>query len=130
MRGQGFLYELRSGHVLWGQGRDRLIFNAYRRTRQMQGLAAAARASSRPVIIAGDTNLPGPSRIFRENLNGFDDAFAAVGRGFGYTYPAKFPWLRIDRILTNGRLRVVDFRIGDTRASDHLCIGATITAER
>jgi vancomycin resistance protein VanJ len=82
------------------------------------------------VIIAGDTNLPGLSRIFHENLGGFDDAFAAVGRGFGYTYPSKFPWLRIDRILTNGKLRAVDFRIGDARASHHLCVSATITAGR
>jgi vancomycin resistance protein VanJ len=82
------------------------------------------------VIIAGDTNLPGLSRIFRENLGGFDDAFAAVGRGFGYTYPSKFPWLRIDRILTNGKLRAVDFRVGDALASYHLCVSATITAGR
>ena len=128
MRGQGFLHELRSGHFLFGQGQDRLMFNAYRRARQVQGLAVAAAASPRPVIIAGDTNLPGLSRIFRENLGGFDDAFAAVGRGFGYTYPSKFPFMRIDRILTNGKLRAVDFRIGDTRASDHLCVSATITA--
>jgi endonuclease/exonuclease/phosphatase family metal-dependent hydrolase len=38
--------------------------------------------------------------------------------------------MRIDRILTNGKLRAVDFRIGDSRASDHFCIGATITAGR
>jgi vancomycin resistance protein VanJ len=130
MRGQGFLYELRAGHVLLGQGRDRLMFNAYRRARQAQGLAATAQASAHPVIIAGDTNLPGLSRIFHENLGGFDDAFAAVGRGFGYSYPAKLPWLRIDRILTNGKLRAVDFRIGDTLASDHLCVSATLTAGR
>lgn len=130
MRGQGFLHELRAGHFLFGQGVDRLVFNTYRRGRQVQGLAAAARASARPVIIAGDTNLPGLSRIFRKNLGDFDDAFAAAGRGFGYTYPSRLPSMRIDRILTNGKLRAVDFRIGDTRASDHFCVGATITAGR
>ena len=130
MRSQGFFHELLAGHILFGQGLDRLNFGTYRRARQVQGLAVAARASPRPVIIAGDTNLPGLSRIFRENLGGFDDAFAAVGRGFGYTYPSKFPWLRIDRILTNGKLRAVDFRVGDTLASDHLCVSATITAGR
>ena len=88
------------------------------------------RASARPVIIAGDTNLPGPSRIFHGNLGDFDDAFAAVGRGFGYTYPSKLPSMRIDRILTNGKLQAIDFRVGDTRASDHLCVSATITARR
>ena len=130
MRGQGFLHELRSGHFLFGQGLDRLGFNAYRRARQVKGVAAAAAASPRPAIIAGDTNLPGLSRIFREYLDGFADAFASVGRGFGYTYPSKLPFMRIDRILTNGKLQAVDFRVGDTRASDHLCVSATITARR
>jgi vancomycin resistance protein VanJ len=130
IRGDGFLYELRSGRLLFSQEHRRLLFSTYRRARQVQGLAAVARASARPVIIAGDTNLPGLSRIFHENLGSFDDAFASVGRGFGYTYPAKLPWMRIDRILTNGKLRAVDFRIGDLRASSHLCISATITAER
>jgi vancomycin resistance protein VanJ len=130
LRGEGFLYELRNGHFMFGGEHRRLLFNTYRRARQVQGLAAAATASPRPVIIAGDTNLPDLSRIFRKRLGGFDDAFAAVGRGFGYTYPARLPWLRIDRILTNGKLRAVDFRVGDMRASSHLCIGATITAER
>ena len=128
VHGRGLLYGLLAGHVLLGHGHERLAFNSYRRMRQVQGLAAAAAASPRPVIIAGDTNLPDLSRIFRENLSGFDDAFAAVGRGFGYTYPSKLPWLRIDRILTSGKLRAVDFRIGDARASHHLCVGATITA--
>jgi vancomycin resistance protein VanJ len=130
MRGSGFLHELRAGHIPLSNGRGRLNFNAYRRARQVQGLAAAAAASPRPVIIAGDTNLPGLSRIFRENLDGFADAFASVGRGFGYTYPSKLPFMRIDRILTNGKLRAIDFRVGDTRASDHLCVSATITASR
>ena len=130
IRGRGFWYELRSGNILLGQGHEQLAFNAYRRARQAQGLADAARASPRPVIIAGDTNLPGLSRIFREKLGRFDDAFAAVGRGFGYTFPSKLPWLRIDRILTNGKLQAVDFQVGDTRASDHLCVSATITARR
>jgi vancomycin resistance protein VanJ len=130
MRGQGFVYELRSGHFLFGRGVDRLVFNAYRRARQAKGVAAAAAASPRPVIIAGDTNLPGLSRIFRESLDGFADAFASVGRGFGYTYPSKLPFMRIDRILTNGKLQAIDFRVGDTRASDHLCVRATITARR
>jgi vancomycin resistance protein VanJ len=129
-RGEGFWYELRNGHFMFGGEHRRLLFNTYRRARQVQGLAAAATASPRPVIIAGDTNLPDLSRIFREKLGGFDDAFAAVGRGFGYTYPSKLPSLRIDRILTNGKLRALDFRIGDTLASHHFCVSATITAGR
>jgi len=127
MRGGGFLYELRHGHVLLGRGADTLTFNAYRRRRQVEGVAAAMRASSRPVIVAGDFNLPALSHIVRDNLGDLDDAFASAGRGFGYTYPTKLPFLRIDRIFTGHGLRAVDFHVGNTRASDHLCISAVIT---
>jgi vancomycin resistance protein VanJ len=128
MRGQGFLHELRQGHVLIGNGAATLTFNAYRRRRQVEGVAAAARSSTHPVIVAGDFNLPALSRIAHDNLGDFDDAFARAGRGFGYTYPSKLPFLRIDRIFTARGLHAVDFRLGDPFASDHLCVSAVITA--
>ncbi len=127
MRGRGFLYELRHGHVLLGHHADTLTFNAYRRRRQVEALAAAVRASVHPVIAAGDFNLPALSRMVPDNLGDLDDAFASVGRGFGYTYPSKLPWLRIDRIFTGPGLRAVEFRVGETLASDHLCVSAVVT---
>jgi len=129
MRGQGFLHELSRGHVLLGRNPGLLSFNAYRRRRQIENLMTEVRASRRPVIIAGDFNLPGLSRVAHDNLGGFDDGFAQAGRGFGYTYPSKLPFLRIDRIFTGPGLRTVDFRLGQTRASDHLCIWAVITSQ-
>lgn len=126
MRGAGFLYELRRGNLLLGRGADRLTFNAYRRRRQIEGVASAVRVSAHPVIVAGDFNLPALSRVVRDNLGDLDDAFASAGRGFGYTYPTKLPFLRIDRILTGRGLRAVDFQVGDSRASDHLCVSARI----
>jgi vancomycin resistance protein VanJ len=129
MRGQGFLYELRHGRVLIGHGADTLTFNAYRRRRQVEAVAAAARSSRNPVIVAGDFNLPALSRIAHDNLGDFEDAFARAGRGFGYTYPSKLPFLRIDRIFTARGLRPVDFRVGDPLASDHLCVSAVITGD-
>lgn len=128
MRGQGFLHELRHGHMLLGHGANTLAFNAYRRRRQVEAVAAAVRASRLPVIVAGDFNLPGLSRIVHDNLDDLDDAFANAGRGFGYTYPSKLPFLRIDRIFTGPSLRAVDFRLGDPLVSDHLCVSAVITS--
>jgi vancomycin resistance protein VanJ len=128
MRGDGFLYEARHGRILLGRGADRLTFNAYRRRRQVETMAAAARASHRPVIIAGDFNLPPLSRVVHDNLGDFADAFAQAGRGFGFTYPSKLPFMRVDHIFTGHGLRAVDFRVGDAPASDHLCVTAVITA--
>jgi endonuclease/exonuclease/phosphatase family metal-dependent hydrolase len=127
MRGNGFLHELRHGSMPLGRGAHRLTFNAYRRRRQVQGIAAAVRASSHPVIVAGDFNLPALSHVVRDNLGDLDDAFVSAGRGFGYTYPTKFPFLRIDRIFVGHGLRAVAFHRGDTRASDHFCVSAVIT---
>jgi vancomycin resistance protein VanJ len=129
MRGRGFLYELRHGHVLFGHDAGRLLFNAYRRRRQIYAVAAAARSSNRPVIVAGDFNMPAMSRVPRDSLTDLDDAFMRAGRGFGFTYPSRLPFLRIDRIFTGHGLRAVDFRVGDTRASDHLCVSAVITPQ-
>jgi len=129
MRGSGFLHELRQGHILLGRNSDTLLFNAYRRRRQVEAVAAAARASKHPVIIAGDFNLPGLSRVAHDSLGDFDEAFVEAGWGFGYTFPSKLPFLRIDRIFTGHGLRAVDFRQGDTLASDHLCVYAVITAD-
>jgi len=104
--------------------------NAYRRGRQIAGMAEAARASRNAVVIAGDTNLPGLSRIYAEHLSAFRDSFDAAGRGLGYTFPASHPWMRIDRVLTNSRLRPVDSRVGLSVAAEHLCVFAEIAADR
>ena len=126
LRGNGLREEIRTGRLFSGTKSGLIEFNAYRRMRQIGAAASAARASPYPVIIAGDTNLPGLSRFLAEQLNGFQDAFDAVGRGFGYTFPDRHPWMRIDRILINRQLQALDFRVGNTNASDHLCVFAII----
>jgi endonuclease/exonuclease/phosphatase family metal-dependent hydrolase len=129
LRGNGVRYEITSGRLFGSTAREGIEFNAYRRRRQVEGLAAAAAASPHAVIIAGDTNLPGLSWILGGRLGSFRDAFDQAGLGFGYTYPATRPWMRIDRILTNLRLRATDFRVAEAGVSDHLCVFAVIAAD-
>jgi endonuclease/exonuclease/phosphatase (EEP) superfamily protein YafD len=126
VRGSGLREEILSGRLLAGKASRPVELNAYRRQRQVESLAAAAGTSPHPVIIAGDTNLPGLSWVLAERLGRFRDAFSEAGLGFGYTFPARRPWMRIDRILTNGQLRAVDFRVGDAVASDHRCVFAIL----
>ncbi len=130
VRGNGLREEVTSGRLFAGKAGPLVEFNAYRRQRQLEAVAAAAKTSPRPVIIAGDTNLPGLSWILGERLGQFRDAFSQAGLGFGYTFPANRPWMRIDRILTNDRLRALDFRVGDAVVSDHRCVFAIIAADR
>jgi vancomycin resistance protein VanJ len=98
------------------------------RLRQAENIASEAGRSPVPVIIAGDTNLPVGSWILRRTLGRYQDGFEAAGRGFGHTYPARRPWLRIDRIMADDRLRFVSFHVlGNAQASDHLAVSAELT---
>jgi endonuclease/exonuclease/phosphatase (EEP) superfamily protein YafD len=86
---------------------------------QIGAAVTAARGDAAPFLIAGDTNLPALSAIGRRHLSGLTDAFADVGLGFGYTFPTKRPWMRIDRVLGSEGVRFTDVRVGPRGASDH-----------
>lgn len=59
--------------------------------------------SSGPTIVAGDFNATPDSPWFREALDtGFKDAADGAGEGLVRTYPADFPVLAIDHVLTSG----------------------------
>lgn len=71
------------------------------RAAHVRRLAARAGQESLPVVIAGDTNLPGLSPLLHQ-LHPYRDGFQDAGWGLGYTYPFNvFRWMRIDRILAS-----------------------------
>lgn len=120
---------IRGGRVLSSEVSDAVMANTDVRARQVATIAALASQAVHPVIIAGDTNLPGLSPLFREHLGGYQDGFAEVGRGFGYTFPSQeWPsWMRIDRVLAGPQLRFVSFTVGQGHGSDHLSVRAVLT---
>jgi|APFre7841882724_1041349.scaffolds.fasta_scaffold02698_4 endonuclease/exonuclease/phosphatase family metal-dependent hydrolase len=126
VRGNGLRGEIVSGRLLAGKARGAVEWNASRRVRQVTGIAERANASKNAVIIAGDTNLPGLSWVLGQHLGRYRDAFCLAGAGFGYTFPAHRPWMRIDRILVNDRLRAVEFRTGAATRSDHRSVFAAL----
>jgi endonuclease/exonuclease/phosphatase (EEP) superfamily protein YafD len=127
LRGHGLRGELFTGRLFSGGSASLIGANAGLRELQVQSFAEAARAESAPVVIAGDTNLPGLSKIFGRHLASFQDAFESAGWGLGYTYPNdRKPWMRIDRILASEQLRFVGFEVGKSQASDHLCVAAEL----
>jgi vancomycin resistance protein VanJ len=125
-RGDGLLHSLKQGRLGDSEGIRRMMDNSVLRQRQVETFAADAARSPHPVVIAGDTNLPDGSFILRRALGGFSDGFARAGRGFGYTYPADRPWMRIDRILTDGRLAIDRFRVLPRQGSDHRAVVAEL----
>jgi endonuclease/exonuclease/phosphatase (EEP) superfamily protein YafD len=128
LRGRGLRRELFSGHLFSGSSAGLIEGNAGLRELQVRSIAESARAESLPVVIAGDTNCPGLSKIVGRHLSSFQDGFERAGRGLGYTYPndRKPPWMRIDRVLASEGLRFVGFEVCSSKVSDHLCVVADL----
>jgi endonuclease/exonuclease/phosphatase (EEP) superfamily protein YafD len=125
---EGFTHEVRTGRILRTRAGARIRPNTELRRRQVEAVAGIVRASARPLIVAGDTNLPGLSVFLGMYLGKLQDGFTSVGRGFGYTFPANHPWMRIDRIMASDHLRFTRFETGTEEGSDHLCVFATLAA--
>jgi endonuclease/exonuclease/phosphatase (EEP) superfamily protein YafD len=130
LRGRGLRHELFSGHLFSGDAGPVIKKNVDQRAAQVQAVAGAARRETQPVIIAGDTNLPGLSWVLGRHFASLQDAFAKASWGFGYTYPNdRRPWMRIDRVLATDAIRFVRFEVGRSQASDHLCVVADFQRE-
>ncbi|MGC4046740.1 MAG: endonuclease/exonuclease/phosphatase family protein [Armatimonas sp.] len=94
---------------------------------QLQGLRQFLNEFPGPKIICGDFNTPPRGVEYARLTRDLDDAFAESGKGFGWSYPANRPLLRIDYIFTAGGSRAVE---ANTRAwpySDHRPVVATVT---
>ncbi|HEY8042559.1 MAG TPA: endonuclease/exonuclease/phosphatase family protein [Polyangiaceae bacterium] len=129
LRGRGVRHELFSGRLFSSASGHLIEDNFGLRALQVRAFAEAAARETDPVILAGDTNLPELSRVLARNLSGYADGFTKAGWGFGYTYPSNDkhrPWMRIDRIMASEGLRFVGFEIGQSTASDHLCVVADV----
>jgi endonuclease/exonuclease/phosphatase family metal-dependent hydrolase len=108
-------------------GADEWLAGGNVQTRQfeLEAAVALAREERMPVVLAGDTNLPNLSPLLRV-FDGYQDGFESAGWGFGYTFPSRVAWLRVDRMLASRALTFVDFEVGCGRASDHRCIIAEL----
>jgi vancomycin resistance protein VanJ len=125
-RGHGLRNEILSGRLFASGGPGPIQANSKERALEAEDVGTSSRAEKLPVLIAGDTNLPGLSPALAAMARGRVDGFREAGGGFGYTFPASDPWMRIDRMLASEPLRFVRFDVGCPGASDHLCIIAEI----
>lgn len=71
-----------------------------------------------PLLVAGDFNSPPRGLFYGAISQGLVDAWSSGGRGDGSTFPALFPLLPIDHVLTRGLQTKVAF-VARGRASDH-----------
>lgn len=121
-------HERLSGIDEWEQNvADRMV--------QARALASAVQTSIRPIILAGDFNAPDSSLVVRTLQSaGIRDAFAAAGRGYGYTYGHSLrpgiSFLRIDHIFVSPGIGVQDCFVGGKLASPHRPVIADLVLNR
>ncbi len=90
-------------------------------TRQIERIALSMdRSGNLPIVLGGDFNTPPRSPHVRPLEKRFLDVFAAIGIGYGYTYPAETPWLRLDRFYVSRDWVPLSCRVGPSFGSDHL----------
>jgi endonuclease/exonuclease/phosphatase family metal-dependent hydrolase len=90
------------------------------RTKQIDLLLASTLDEDLPVIICGDMNDTPYSNAYLRLADSYQNAFEKKGRGFGFTYNGKIPFLRIDHQFCNDRLEVSRFSVNKSfTGSDH-----------
>jgi vancomycin resistance protein VanJ len=92
---------------------------------QALGQAIAADPSKR-VVLLGDLNGTMDDRAFAGLTKPLESAQDVAGDGFGFTWPASFPVVRIDQILVRG-VQPVSSWVLPANGSDHRPVEASIS---
>ena len=87
-------------------------------------LSLIAETVDEPMLIGGDFNLPTDDSRLSALRSSFRFAFEEAGWGYGYTRPSKFPWVRIDHVLSTPEWYVKHCEVGPDFGSDHLPLEA------
>jgi vancomycin resistance protein VanJ len=101
----------------WTESRDK--------SAQALGKAIAAEQNER-VVLLGDLNGTTDDRAFADITSQLRSAQEAAGDGFGFSWPAMFPVVRIDQILVRGVEPESSWALPAT-GSDHLPVAAGIS---
>ncbi|MEV0991131.1 endonuclease/exonuclease/phosphatase family protein [Streptomyces sp. NPDC049949] len=116
-----YVGHLDSVRVTFGKG-----FGAQLRDNSIAATSAALRAEPlERVLLMGDLNGSLADRAFAPIAEQMTSAHEAAGSGFGFTWPTAFPAVRIDHILSKGRLTPTDSWVLPADGSDHRAVAAS-----
>ncbi|WP_406179428.1 endonuclease/exonuclease/phosphatase family protein [Streptomyces sp. NBC_01006] len=116
-----YVGHLDSVRVTLGKG-----FGAELRDNSIAATSAALRAEPlERVLLMGDLNGSLADRAFAPITEQMTSAHEAAGSGFGFTWPTAFPAVRIDHILSKGRLTATDSWVLPADGSDHRAVAAS-----
>lgn len=104
---------------------------AYRkRSNEVSQLLNDMPRDGRNFLVCGDMNdTPLSYTCRRIRQAGFTDGFVKAGRGIGYTYAGKLPWLRIDYLWCAGKVQPKSFQRLKFKGSDHYPIVMSFSIE-
>lgn len=88
---------------------------------EVEAIADVLEEETLPFILCGDFNSVPHNWAYRHLAAelGLQDAFEVAGRGWGATYHTRYPFARIDFVLTSPEWEIVSARVGDVSLSDH-----------
>lgn len=89
------------------------------RAREARQIKRMLDRESLPYIVSGDLNSTPHSWVYRHLTGDLTDAFKISGRGWGATYHARWPFVRIDFVLASPEWKPVKARVLNARVSDH-----------
>ena len=95
------------------------------RPRQVAHVLQSVNSAPVRSLVVGDFNDTPLSYTYFRLLSGRRDSFVKAGKGFGATYRALWPFLRIDYILYPKDLQAVSYEVGEATYSDHFPVTAT-----
>lgn len=100
------------------------MMGRYKRSTKVRGTQAAEIAkgfenSPHPVILGGDLNDVPYSYTFRQLNKPLQDAFQKKGKGLGITFNGSIPALRIDYLMADPNIEILDHKILHEGYSDH-----------
>ncbi len=87
--------------------------------RQWHRVEPVLQASPHPCLLAGDFNDTPASYFYQRARHYLADSYVACGDGFGTTYHGTFPAFRIDYLLCDVALTVLDYHRFKSSHSDH-----------
>lgn len=98
-----------------------------KRAIQAQRLEAAIAQSPHPVLACGDLNDVPASYSYGKLGSALQDSYLAKGSGTGSTYAGRLPWLRIDYIFADPKMKVYSHRVHKNSFSDHYAVSAEVS---
>ncbi len=106
---------------------ERMKRSIVARPEQVERVMADIEECSLEAIVAGDFNDNPMSYTYHRLMKGRKDTFVEAGKGFGATYSALWPFIRIDYILYPKHFKPVSNHIPRLKYSDHFPVIAEIS---